>query len=360
MKNDFYENADDRNIIKSKIVAEYFWIWAKIISNQKNVKIIGYVDLFCGPGQFDDGSLSTPLLILQKAISDDNIRQKFVCIFNDKNNSYVDKLKEKITDNNEYKGLIHSPQFLNEYVGTNIFSELKKIVNNNPTFFFIDPWGYKGVSLELLGKTISGWGCECLFFFNYNRILPGLSNDKVADHMNSLFGLERANDLRKKLSQAGTDDHEMMIVEEMAQSIKEVGGKFVLPFRFINQKQRTSHHLIFVSKHPLGYTKMKEVMRKHSTQEGSFEYNKASVDQHLLFALTKSVDELPEMLLDFYNGKTLTVKQIVEGHHIGTPFIEKDYKVSLLKLEKEDRITASSEKRKLNTMGDKVLITFPK
>ena len=45
--------------------------------------------------------------------------------------------------------------------------------------------------------------------------------------------------------------------------MKEIGGEFLLPFRFRNIKgNRISHHLVFVSKHRKGYNIMKEIMAK--------------------------------------------------------------------------------------------------
>ena len=67
-----------------------------------------------------------------------------------------------------------------------------------------------------------------------------------------------------------------------------MGGKYVLPFAFKNETgTRTSHHLIFVSKHPLGYGIMKEIMAKESSRpragRADFEYNPADNEQPLLF-----------------------------------------------------------------------------
>jgi len=57
-----------------------------------------------------------------------------------------------------------------------------------PTFFFVDPWGYKGLSLQLVNAVLKDWGCDCLFFFNYNRTSMGLPNELVEEHMNAWSG----------------------------------------------------------------------------------------------------------------------------------------------------------------------------
>jgi hypothetical protein len=42
---------------------------------------IAYLDLFAGPGRYQDGKKSTPLLILQQAIADPEMRQMLLTLF---------------------------------------------------------------------------------------------------------------------------------------------------------------------------------------------------------------------------------------------------------------------------------------
>ena len=150
-----------------------------------------------------------------------------------------------------------------------------------------------------------------------------------------------------------------------------MGGKYVLPFRFKNSKgTRTSHHLIFVSKHPLGYKIMKEVMAKESssTEQGvpTFEYNPADRRQPLLFEFARPLDDLEEMLLAEFAGKTMTMGQIFEAHNYGRRYISRNYKDALLKLEKAGKIKTDRPytiRRKVKgeyTFADDVKVTFPR
>jgi hypothetical protein len=95
-------------------------------------------------------------------------------------------------------------------------------------------------------------------------------------------------------------ERELTIVEELSEALQEMGGKYVLPFCFSNEKgTRTSHYLIFVSKHFKGYEIMKEVMAKESSSANqgisSFEYCPADARQPLLFELSRPLDELEDM-----------------------------------------------------------------
>jgi hypothetical protein len=159
---------------------------------------------------------------------------------------------------------------------------------------------------------------------------------------------------------------ELVIIESFCEALKAECGKFVLPFRFRNENgSRTQHHLIFVSKHVLGYTVMKGIMARASSvsEQGvaSFEYNPSLQSQGFLFELSRPLADLGQMLLDQFAGQTLTREKVVQQHHVGTPFIEKNYREVLLEMEQAGKIITDppSDRRKANTMGKDVRITFP-
>lgn len=91
-----------------------------------------------------------------------------VTIFNDADEQCMRELQSAITDLPGIEKLRYPPQVLHEEVGTEILKmfEQTKMV---PTFFFVDPWGYKGLSLRLIDVVLKDWGCDCIFFFNYNH-----------------------------------------------------------------------------------------------------------------------------------------------------------------------------------------------
>jgi len=233
-----------------------------------------------------------------------------------------------------------------------------------PTLLFVDPWGYKGLSLRLVDSVLKNWGCDCVFFFNYNRINMGVSNELVEEHMTALFGEKCVQQLRSRLAILEPEERELVIVEELSQALQKHGERFVLPFRFRNQSgNRTSHHLIFVSKNFKGYEIMKNIMAKESSEaeQGvpSFEYNPALARQPLLFKLSRPIEELEQMLLDEYAGKTLTMREIYCNHSVGRRYISKNYKDVLLKLEIEKKIQTNPSTRRAGTFADSVIVTFP-
>ncbi|MBC7944548.1 MAG: three-Cys-motif partner protein TcmP [Burkholderiales bacterium] len=365
----FFEISREQSRVKAVIVTKYFLAWASVMMGAQDRHAgnygdrIAYLDLFAGPGRYEDGTKSAPLMILEKAIADEKLRSRLVTIFNDADKQCTRELQSTIADLPGIETLRYPPQVLHEEVGAEIikmFVQTKMV----PTFFFVDPWGYKGLSLRLIDVVLKDWGCDCIFFFNYNRISMGLSNELVEEHMNALFGEERAERLREKLHGLTSEERELVIVEELCAALKDTAAnkRYVLPFRFrTDSGKRTSHHLIFVSKGFKGYEIMKDVMARESSSSdqgvASFEYSPASNRQPLLFELSQPLDGLGEMLLKHFGGRTLSFREIYERHNVDRPFIERNYKDVLLKLESTGAISTSKHRK--GTFGPKVIVKFP-
>jgi three-Cys-motif partner protein len=368
---DFFEEPTELSQVKSEIVSKYFDAWAKVMigvlkkTPGRSGGRIAYVDLFCGPGRYTDGSPSTPILVLEKAVRSAELRVRLLSIFNDRDESAATKLRSAIAEVPGIDTLMHRPQVTSNIVGEEI-AQLFERTSFVPTLFFADPWGYRGLSLRLVGSLLKDWGSDCILFFNYARINMALVNPLMRAHMDGLFGNERAEALREKLGSMRPDDRELEIIEEISLALADMGGKYVLPFRFVRGgTSRTSHHLIFVSKGFRGYEIMKEIMAKEASAKEQgvpvFEYNPASARQPLLFGLTRPLDSLADMLLVHFAGQTLAMKTVYEQHNVGTPFIKRNYKDALAQLEASSRIVAvpPCEKRRRGTFANDVVVIFP-
>lgn len=364
----FFDERQDQSEVKARIVSKYFAAWANVLlpSVIKHNGRLAYIDLYAGPGRYKDGSASTPLMVLEKAVNDPKLSKHIVALFNDMDTGNTSSLQAEIDKLPGVDGLAYKPVVSCNAVDSDAekyFSETRLI----PSFTFIDPWGYKGLSLKIVNGVIKDWGCDCVFFFNYNRINAGISNDAVEEHMTALFGPERAHELRNRVAGASPTMRESMILEEMTLAIKEMGGTFVLPFRFKNPSGRPTHHLIFVSKNFRGYSIMKEIMTKESSTEDqgvpSFTYSPADASMPLLFSLQQPLSALRASLLETFAGRELTTVQIYEAHSVDTPFIMKNYKEVLRQMEEDGVIQVRSLKtgrRPKGSFADHLIVGFPK
>jgi three-Cys-motif partner protein len=374
MKGGFFQEQREQSLIKARIVSKYFSAWASVIlATQKRYprhsQKMAYIDLFAGPGRYDDQSKSTPLLVLETILANPDLANRMVTLFNDKDIANIKSLQTAISQIDGIDRLKYAPSFYNEEVGDEIAKMFSK-AQIVPTFFFVDPWGYKGLSLNLVSSIIKDWGCDCVFFFNYNRVNMGVNNDAIKQHMASLFGDEQLNTVRQDCIGKPPEEREMIVVQALCDALRNNGSQYVLPFRFKNDEgTRTSHHLIFLSKSFRGYDIMKEIMFKESSDNvggvASFEYNPrdAHFKQGSLFdQLSRPLDDLGDMLLKQYAGKTIDFINLYGEHSVDTPYIKKNYKEVLRTLFENEQINAVNAKTgkapRKGSFSDDMRITF--
>jgi three-Cys-motif partner protein len=358
MADDFFTERADQSEVKARIVMKYFITWAGIIGRRSRSDKIAYIDLYAGPGRYEDGSASTPLMVLTEVLNKPALQDVLVAIFNDKDENHTATLENEIAALRGINKLKHKPQVESAEVDEAL-AEYFKTAQLIPTFSFIDPFGYKGLSLELVSALVKDWGSDCLFFFNYSRINAGINNPLVTEHMEALFGKGNLRQLRERL-QPGTAPREKVILEHLVRAMRDAGADHTFAFRF-RDKGRTTHYLIFVSKHPLGYELIKEIMAPESSQEDqgvpSFEYWPAVQGSGNLFP--QALNDLENSLVVEFAGKRISMADLYHQHSLGKPYIKKNYKDALLNLERDGRITANASKRKANTFADKVMVAFP-
>jgi three-Cys-motif partner protein len=358
----FFDEPEEQSRVKAEIVVNYFIVWSSIMV--KRAERIGYLDFFAGPGRYKTGEKSTPLLILERALASEDLTNQLVTLFNDANPNFTSVLKTEIEALPGIDRLKHQPQIITGEISDELIEQFEGI-KTIPCLSFIDPWGYKGLSLRLIRAVIKDWGCEVVFFFNYNRINMGIANNLVEPHMRDLFGEERLASLRQEIGPLKSEDREARVRRALGEALEDMGARFLIPFRFRRQGGRVSHYICFVSKHPLAYSIMKSVMANRGAVDEDgvplFEYIPKSAGRQLAFERDRPIEALPEDLLSKFAGQTLTMKEVYDLHNVETPFIERNYKTVLMEMERRGQIQCEPdrESRKANTLADHVKITFP-
>lgn len=366
----FFGEQTTPSRVKSEIVTEYFVAWACIMmQNHKKYETkmpyVGYIDLLCGPGTYKDGSKSTPIKILEKIIANPTFINSAFCHFNDRDKNIIAELKNNIDKIPEIEILSNKIAITCEEISENAIVGLGEKISF-PILFFIDPWGYKVLSMQFVKNTIIKFGWDCIFFFNYNRINAAINNDKVKKRIEEIFGEKEFEQLKSSISQKNIPpkQREDIIINSYKKSLlKNTKANFFLLFRYKNKSERTTHFIVFITKKFRGYEVMKEIMAKKSSSihdgVASFEYNEAEKDGGYINELRiPLIDDLMEDLLQKYRGIKKTMLKIFEEHSVGTPFISKNYKAALYRLHESGKITVDKKPRKRDTMSDDTMVTF--
>src|SRR5262245_44195621 len=91
----FFEERTDHSRTKSIIVGEYFRRWADVLAPQvrRRRDCLQYIDLFAGPGVYEDGEESNPVLIVRMAL-ERGLHDVLDCRFNDADPARAASLRE--------------------------------------------------------------------------------------------------------------------------------------------------------------------------------------------------------------------------------------------------------------------------
>ena len=241
----------------------------------------------------------------------------------------------------------------------------------SPSLAFIDPFGYKGLTRSLIKGVSKNWGCDVIFFFNYNRINPGIRNDKIKNYINAIFGENRADKLRELVFKQTTQRREYLVMKNLEDSMNELGANYMLTFKFLNGN-KISHFLVYLCKEYRGFQIMKEIManagNKTSEDVPLFEFQFTVTGQMPLFGEDipheKTIKNLEEVLLEQFKGQSISTKSLIENHSPSSFYVPPNYKTALVNLEEKGLIscTPPAEKRQIRkgkrTCGDNVKLQF--
>jgi len=368
----FFAEQKPGSAVKTDIVTKYFQAWASILASRSSVPAIAYVDLFAGSGVYENGVESTPILILKLALGNKKFHNKIVTVFNDVNSEYVTSLQDRVSEIEGLDRLRHPPLILNEKVEGRL-SHTVQLRSSFPTFSFIDPFGYLGVTQSLIEDAMSAWGSECVLFFNYNRINSAINNETVKQHVDALFTREIANELRRlKTTNTSPARREDAILKGLSKSLNPDGDRYVLFFRFrARDKDRTSHYIVHLTKHQRGYFIMRDVMAGASAVRGGiplFEWSPEEAEQlplSLEIPGSPSIPELKARILLKMRGKTIEAKRCYEEVTLLTSYLRKHFVQAVNELELERQVIIDKPRTQRQrrdgrlTLGDTVKLTFP-
>jgi three-Cys-motif partner protein len=364
----FFDERREQSRIKTDIVVKYLDAWAKIMVDRAPNFKASYIDLFAGAGRYGDGEPSTPVRVLELLLANEKLASRVVTHFNEMRVDTCTRLQATIAGIPDLPRLKYQPVVSNAVVDEAAATALaaQRFI---PSLLFADPYGYKGLTLQLINAILKDWGSECIFFFNYNRIYVGLNHKGIAHHIDAIFGKARADALRAAVYAQPRPDaiaREELVLAALRDALSEIQGTYSLAFRFRRSLNKTSHYLVFVTKNVLGHDIMKSIMAGVSSSKpqgvASFDYVLPDPIRGLALELATPLDDLQAELLQRYNGWQKTVRAIYDEHNLGTRYTLSNYKEALKAMRARDAVVCSRPSGapiKNNTMPDDVVVAFP-
>lgn len=322
-----------------------------------------YLDLFSGRGEYKDGTPSTPLLILDslKELNSSSIFRKLQIYFCEHEKSLHAVLKNRVTTHEAFQLFTNEPKIEHTKVTGQILSEF---MLGDCTYTFVDPFGYRGVTLKLLSLVIKNWGSDCVFYLSVSGIRRNVRLAKQAPYLTSLFGQEGFETLRnhveKKLK---TPPFHKLVIEKMTEALNKRQKTYVLPFEVeFSSKKGVSYYLVFLTKHHLGFKIMKDVMAAQSqTDIDGLPYYRFREASQVELPLYRRMDQLKADIMNDFGGQSMQADSFfVECHKKSYLAPEKLIRKALVELEFEAKLAVpvDGKARLTGTFGKDRVINF--
>ncbi|MBC3787328.1 three-Cys-motif partner protein TcmP [Spirosoma utsteinense] len=345
---EFFKVPQPHSLIKADIVSKYIISWAKIIIKSnlhfKKDSRAYVVDLFSGAGKYDNGEKSTPVKLIEAALEIPYLKENVVFRFNDESLEMIKRLEKNIKDIPNCDNFSHPIKCTNfDAESEEVFSWFVKNAKTLkiPMCVFIDPFGYKQISRNLLKTIIQVPQSDIIFFFNYKRINAALGNEQFESNMDKIFGDLRVQNIKREMETAKPIQRSEIIIRHLNESLNEIGAKYVVPYVVVPEDDdQISHYIVGVTKHTRGYELFKKIMKQHSkiglSAKSKFGHDLASLQrdkqQTLFEEAPDPINDLSNQLKKEYANSTVAFGVLYKSHHPTTNFTESEYKDSVRRL----------------------------
>ena len=336
--------------VKHEILKEYLKAWVPILG-QTNPRIV-YIDGFSGPGVYEEEEPGSPTISLQCGLMHADVISEMTFMFIEKREDRINKLESHIAD------FEIPPHFNISVVQGKFEGEIESVLNHlndqglklAPTFAFVDPFGFKGLPINLLHRILEHRSTEVFTNIQVDSVnrWKDHTKEKIREHVQQLFGGEIPV---PKDQNARMHDHLRDVYKDRLGEQAE----FVRSFRMLDSTDRPLYDLFFASNNDRGHEEMKKAMW-NVDPSGNFRFSDA-VDggQTVLFDEEPAPQLLDNMLDKYGNRGRIRAGEIERWVLDETAFLRKHKTKALEKGEEEGAFYVEDTK----TTGEKRHSGFP-
>ncbi|HOU68189.1 MAG TPA: three-Cys-motif partner protein TcmP [Paludibacteraceae bacterium] len=372
--NNFFEKQTVSSRVKASIVSEYFPKYAKIIIKKHIPEKIRYIDLFAGPGKYEDGNPSTPILVARNCKSDDILKNKVWMVFNDV--EYSEQLRNNFYQEFNQDDFHFKPHFGHSAVGENedidrfiTRSTIINRMNEAPSVLFIDPFGYKNIETNVLAQFMNYWGNELFIFINSKRINAALENEKFETIMECLFPTTFRN-LQSQIRYKSTlMERLQFIINNLGEEYRSLlkSNIYYTAFKFQEEDiNTTSHYILHITKSHRGYDLIKQIYNDFANigtvfdGKNTYTFDPKHAENSIqdLFdneVTNANIEKLASQLAQRFGGKEIDALSVFDATQKDNLYSRAHYTQALRKLVDDHKVSATFNDKK-NHMVSVLLI----
>jgi three-Cys-motif partner protein len=303
---------------KHKLLRAYLGGWYPILARYDR-RII-YLDAFAGPGVYADGEPGSPIIALETLLDHRRLPSLGSCEFRfnflEVHHGRLMRLRTQLAALKEAKG--GWPANVHVRSAPDTFVEAAhKILNYlerrreplPPTFAFIDPFGPKGLPMEMIGRLLDARKCEVCVHVMLGGVTRWIRAGRPDRNVRDLFGTE---DYREAEDMAGAR-RQWFLLKLYKRQLRELGGfHLVTSFSLFGLRNQWVSAVVYGTNNVRGMEVMKRAMwQVDPVRGGRFSDRDHPTGQLELFGDRKSINAaLRAEILSRFRGRRAQVSEI--------------------------------------------------
>ncbi len=216
---------------KHLVLENYLRAWFPILGMGDRNRRILFIDGFAGPGEYEDGAEGSPVVAMRVlAEHTANIEAEVVFFFVEKKHARAEHLQRVVA-----RWQSRLPEVVKVEVREGLFDESmtevldvldKQGEQMAPAFVMIDPFGVKGLPMEVMRRILANPKCEVYVSFMWEAVNRFVSEQGFEGSLDQLFG---TSDWRRAKKFSG-DERRNFLYALYRRQLKGAGAKQVVHF----------------------------------------------------------------------------------------------------------------------------------
>lgn len=354
MSKDFFKKFTEDTNVKLELYEDYLMKWLPVFIVPPNPfrETVNIMDLFCGPGKDEEGTLGSPLIALKVLKEYEGYifksPVKINIYFNDREQTHIDQLKENVEEYGYRKDLINIHYSCCDF--EEMYPDVKEIARKSANLIFLDQFGIKYVD-ETKFEEICQLSVTDLIFFISSSTFKRFHNDENINKVLNLSSEEIQEEEFYKIHR--------LVHKAYSNYIPDGHSYGLAPFSI--KKGTNVYGLIFGSGHPLGLEKFLDIcwLKDETTGEANFDIqgDVRLKQQASLFAeedaKTFKVEVFKSELEDAILSGQLSTDLEIYLFAINRGFTNKHINPVVAKLKKEKKIVLKNPSFRCSTVWDR-------
>lgn len=336
---------------KHAVLRRYMKAWLAIFgraAHRSHLRArVVIVDAFAGRGRYESGEPGSPLILRElaaRSFADRDIDQADLVLI-EANPDNHNRLSEEVTALAEIPGLNVHLLDRSEFAiaADSVLSGLRR--TPRPSFWFIDPFGFAGVPLTVIGQIMALPHAEAFINFMARDINRFLEEHYHTAAIREMFGLSDEQYAGFIRSVINSDTRVASLREAYEERLRAAGNcRFIWSYRVAEASaDDTVYYLLHASNHIKAFREMKDATHAESAS-GQFAYlgrdDFGAKSQLPLFEHDPAA--LQTGLLEVFAGRTISFDELCDAAYPNPRlfrYVESDFRRALHTLVAEAKIT---------------------